>query len=88
MQTSSLFGTPTTTQQPRTGSTFGGSTTSAIGTTTNQPALGPFGAIWPGTSASTPGSANAFGQPKHVTEFRSTFGQSSWCLVTIALLSI
>ena len=54
-QTPTLFGVPITTQQPKTGSIFGGGTSGAFGTTTGQPAMGPFGAVGPQQSATGTG---------------------------------
>lgn len=70
-QSTNLFGAPTTTQQPTSGSIFGGGTTGTFGTTTTtQPATGAFGAFGQqqpttGTSAGTNifgGGGSAFGQ--------------------------
>ncbi|KAF8559141.1 hypothetical protein OG21DRAFT_1503602 [Imleria badia] len=80
-QTTSLFGAPTTTQQPTTGSIFGGGTTGAFGTTTTQPATGAFGAFGqqqPATGTSTGtsifgGGGSAFAQPQQ--QQPSAFGQ-------------
>ncbi|KAH0839780.1 nucleoporin autopeptidase-domain-containing protein [Lanmaoa asiatica] len=85
-QTTSLFGAPTTSQQPATGSIFGGATTGAFGTSTTQPATGAFTAFGQqqpatGTSAGTGvfGGGSAFGQQQqqqqqHPSAF-SAFGQ-------------
>ncbi|KAI9574825.1 nucleoporin autopeptidase-domain-containing protein [Boletus coccyginus] len=66
-QTTNLFGAPTTTQQPATGSIFGGGTTGAFGTTTTTGALGAFGQQpTTGTSTGTSifGGSSAFAQPQ------------------------
>jgi hypothetical protein len=76
-QTSSLFGTPAATQQPRTGSIFGVGTAGAFGATTSQPAMGAFGATGPQRSATgifTGGSA--FGKPQ-VTTMSGNLGTSN-----------
>ena len=82
-QTTSLFGAQATTQQPTTGSIFGGGTTGAFGTTT-QPSAGAFGAFGqqqPATGASTGtsifGGGPAFAQSQQQQQQQqqpSTFG--------------
>ncbi|KAG8218498.1 nucleoporin autopeptidase-domain-containing protein [Butyriboletus roseoflavus] len=81
-QAPSLFGAPTTTQQPTTGSIFGGATTGSFATNTTQPATGAFGTFGQqqptaGTSTGTAfPTGSAFAQPQQQqTSAFGAFGQ-------------
>lgn len=93
-QTPSLFGIPTTTQQPKTGSIFGG-TSGAVGTTASQTAMDQSGAIGPQRPARSIFTRDSvFGKPQpaagtgvSTSDSASAFGPSR-CLVATVLLSI